>query len=84
MNDIYPRLASLLVKHCGLETEEVTPDATFRALDLDSLALVELSLAAEQEFATQIGEDDLDLDATVAEASAVITAKIAPTPQAQE
>ncbi|MBT2384967.1 acyl carrier protein [Streptomyces sp. ISL-11] len=77
MSDTYQRLASLLVKHCGLEADEVTPDATFRSLEVDSLALVELSLAAEQEFATQIGEDDLDLDGTVADAAAVITAKIA-------
>ncbi|MET9254316.1 acyl carrier protein [Streptomyces sp. NPDC048182] len=77
MSDTYDRLVGLLVNACGLEADEISSDVTFRDLEVDSLALVELGLAAQQEFATPIGDDDLELDATVAEAAAMVDRKLA-------
>ncbi|WP_393058533.1 acyl carrier protein [Streptomyces sp. LN549] len=77
MSDTYDRLVTLLVRVCGLEAEEISPTVTFRALEVDSLALVELGLAAQQEFDTPIEDDDLELDATVAEAAAMVERKLA-------
>lgn len=77
MSDTYDRLVDLLVRVCGLETDEITPDVTFRKLEVDSLALVELALAAQQEFGTPIGDDELELDATVADAAAMVEKKVA-------
>lgn len=77
MSDTYERLVNLLVSICGLEPEEVSPEVTFRGLEVDSLALVELGLAAQKEFGTPIEDDDLDPDFTVAQAAEVIEAKVA-------
>ncbi|MEU9093793.1 acyl carrier protein [Streptomyces sp. NPDC087901] len=77
MSDTYDRLVTLLVRVCGLEADEISPTVTFRALEVDSLALVELGLAAQQEFDTPIEDDDLELDATVAEAAAMVERKLA-------
>ncbi|MER5280277.1 acyl carrier protein [Streptomyces sp. NPDC002809] len=77
MSDTYDRLVTLLVRVCGLEADEISPTVTFRALEVDSLALVELGLAAQQEFDTPIEDDDLELDATVADAAAMVERKLA-------
>lgn len=77
MSDTYERLVGLLVQVCGLETEEITPEADFRALEVDSLALVELTLAAQKEFDVAIGDDDLQPQNSIAEAARVIEAKVA-------
>lgn len=54
------------------------PDATFEALGLDdSLALVELSVAIEREFAVRLEVGQLFAAQTVAEAVALIDATVA-------
>lgn len=76
MSDTYERLVGLLVEICGLEADEITPEAHFRTLEVDSLALVELGLAAQKEFGTPIADDDLGPDTSVAEAAALIESKV--------
>jgi acyl carrier protein len=74
-DDIYGRLVKLLTANFGLQEEEIGPDDTFNALELDSLALVELSIAAQEEFGVPISDDDLGADDTIAEASRLIEGK---------
>lgn len=69
------RLSGILVSHFGVEEHEVTPDATFAELDLDSLAIVEFALVAEQEFGVVIAEDEVSPKARLADAIALLTAK---------
>ncbi|MFF8537812.1 acyl carrier protein [Streptomyces sp. SAS_267] len=80
MSDTSDRLVALLVRVCGLEADEIAPDVTFRKLEVDSLALVELGLAAQQEFGVPVKDDDLELDATVADATAMLDKKLAGQP----
>ncbi|MCD0484165.1 acyl carrier protein [Streptacidiphilus sp. ASG 303] len=75
MNDVYGRLVKLLVSGFGLEPKEIAPDDTFSGLELDSLALVELSIAAQEEFGVPISDDDLGPNDTVAHAAEVIAGK---------
>ncbi|WP_328551715.1 MULTISPECIES: acyl carrier protein [unclassified Streptomyces] len=77
MSDTSDRLVALLVRVCGLEADEISPEVTFRKLEVDSLALVELGLAAQQEFGVPIKDDELELDATVADAAAMVEKKLA-------
>ena len=77
MSDTYDRLVTLLVRVVGLEADEISPDVTFRQLEVDSLALVELGLAAQQEFGTEIQDDDLELDATVTAVAEMVERKLA-------
>ncbi|MER5472070.1 acyl carrier protein [Streptomyces sp. NPDC002935] len=80
MSDTSDRLIALLVRVCGLEADEISPEVTFRSLEVDSLALVELGLAAQQEFGVPIKDDELELDATVADAAAMVEKKLAEQP----
>ncbi|AJE85319.1 MULTISPECIES: acyl carrier protein [Streptomyces] len=75
MSDTYPRLVQLLVKNFGFETDEVTPEDTFSKLELDSLALVELTLTVQQEFGIELSDDDLGADDTLGQAVKVIESK---------
>jgi acyl carrier protein len=72
---VLQRLSGILVGYFGVEDHEVTPDATFASMDLDSLAIVEFALVVEKEFGVVIAEDEVSPKATVADAIALLTAK---------
>ncbi|MEU2506628.1 acyl carrier protein [Streptomyces sp. NPDC007863] len=73
----YDRLVQLLVGNFGFEAEEVNPADTFSKLELDSLALVELTLVVQQEFGIKLSDDDLEADETLERAATVIESKLA-------
>ncbi|KAA0942496.1 MULTISPECIES: acyl carrier protein [Streptomyces] len=75
MNDTYERVVRLLVRNFGFETGDVSPADTFSELELDSLALVELTLAVQQEFGVKLTDDDLGAQSTLEEAVKVIESK---------
>lgn len=53
MATIYDRLKKIVVDQLGVEESEVTPSASFvEDLNADSLDLVELIMAIEEEFST--------------------------------
>jgi acyl carrier protein len=52
----------------GPEADQVTRDATFEALDVDSLDLVELAQVIEEEFGIALKGDDVKDIKTVGEA----------------
>ena len=54
---------------------EVTRDATFEQLDVDSLDLVELAQVVEDEFGVELGGDDVKDLKTVGEAIDLVVAK---------
>ncbi|MFI1258707.1 phosphopantetheine-binding protein [Streptomyces netropsis] len=64
---MYDRLAQLLVDEFAVEPALVSPDATFEALELDSLSLVELAVMITEE--TGIVVADMSLDTTLAQAA---------------
>jgi acyl carrier protein len=76
MSDTYERLVQLLVDNFGFEAGEVAPEDTFSKLELDSLALVELSLIAQQEFGIELTDDDLESEGTLEQAVKVIESKL--------
>ncbi|MET9681085.1 phosphopantetheine-binding protein [Streptomyces coeruleorubidus] len=56
-------------------TEDVTPDTTFEAMEIDSLLLEELALRLQKSFGIEIETGELVPEQTVAEAAAVLEAK---------
>ncbi|HEX6257435.1 MAG TPA: acyl carrier protein [Euzebyales bacterium] len=66
---VYDKVKELLVEKFGVSEEEVSPEATFADLDLDSLDLVEFALAAEEEMGVRISDEEAEqldtLDDTV-------------------
>jgi acyl carrier protein len=63
------RVKDIIVDLLGVEPERVTPDARFREdLEADSLDLVELIMAFEEEFGGEISDEDAQKITTVGEA----------------
>ncbi|MGA4851476.1 acyl carrier protein [Streptomyces sp. G5(2025)] len=75
MNDVYERFVGLL-SGFGIETDEVRHDSTFSELEFDSLALVEISLALQNEFGVAVDDDELRAEDTMDQAVKVIEAKL--------
>jgi acyl carrier protein len=59
----------------GAERDQISRDATFEAIDVDSLDLVELAQIVEDEFGVELGADDVKDLKTVGDAVDLIVAK---------
>ena len=58
-NSTYERVRAIISDQLGADAEEVTMEANFRDdLEADSLDLVELIMAFEEEFGGEINDDD--------------------------
>lgn len=72
------RVKKILIEHLGVDQEKVTREASLQDdLDADSLDLVELVMAFEEEFGVEIPDDDAEKITTVGEAVDLIDAKLA-------
>jgi acyl carrier protein len=65
--DTYQRLCSLLTSTFRIPEEQIEPCSTLQQLDLDSLALAELSLVIHEEFGVRITTEQATPDTTVAD-----------------
>jgi acyl carrier protein len=72
-------LKRILVDRVGLSEDAVRndPDATFEEMGLDSLALVEIQLAMQQEYGFSIPDEDADRIQTVGEAIDYVNGRLA-------
>jgi acyl carrier protein len=66
-DQIQERVVEALVSF-GAERDEITPDATFESLDVDSLDLVEMAQIVEEEYGVQMREEDMKDLRTVGQA----------------
>jgi acyl carrier protein len=65
----YDRVKALVIKLLGVTPEKVVMEARFREdLEADSLDLVELIMAFEEEFGGEISDEDAQKITTVGEA----------------
>ncbi|ALO99027.1 MULTISPECIES: acyl carrier protein [Streptomyces] len=62
---MFETLKEMLVNKLKVTPESVVPDATREDIELDSLAVVELSLVLEKELGLTISDDELLEAATV-------------------
>lgn len=76
MSDNFERFKSCAVDVLSVDAEQVVMDATFESLDADSLDLVELVMALEEEFDVSVEEEELDGITTVKGAYDLIISKI--------
>jgi acyl carrier protein len=71
------RVQKIIVEHLGVETEKVTEDASFLDdLGADSLDIVELTMAFEEEFGVEIQDDEIERCDTFGQAVALIDSKV--------
>ena len=76
-DDNFARFTKCAVEVLDVEAEKVTMEASFADdLDADSLDLVELVMALEEEFDVSVEEDELENIETVKGAYELITAKL--------
>ena len=69
MSDTVDRVKKIVVEHLGVEADKVTEDASFiDDLGADSLDIVELVMAFEEEFSVEIPDDAAEKIATVSDA----------------
>jgi acyl carrier protein len=64
---VYDKVKELLVEKFGVPEDDVSPEATFADLDLDSLDLVEFALAAEEEMGVRISDEEAEQLDTLAD-----------------
>ena len=77
MSDNFERFTKCAVDVLAVEPEQVTMDASFADdLDADSLDLVELVMALEEEFDVSVEEEELEGIETVKGAYELITSKL--------
>lgn len=68
------RVKKIVVELLGVEGDRVVPEARFREdLEADSLDLVELIMAFEEEFGSEITDEDAQTITTVGQAVEYIT-----------
>jgi acyl carrier protein len=76
-SEIESRLSSLLVSELGLDEDKITTDARFEEdLEVDSLGVVELLMALEDEFGVQIPDEEAENIGTVGQAVDVVMNKL--------
>ncbi|MDW8068262.1 MAG: acyl carrier protein [Anaerolineae bacterium] len=74
---IYERVVNIIVDLLGVEPEKVTMDARFREdLGADSLDLVELVMAFEEEFGGTISDEEAQQIKTVGDAVRYIESRM--------
>jgi acyl carrier protein len=72
---IFDRVKEIIVDQLGVDEEAVTPEASFvEDLGADSLDIVELVMALEEEFGIEIPDEDAEKIATVGDAVEYIKA----------
>ncbi|HAT87771.1 acyl carrier protein [Cohaesibacter gelatinilyticus] len=74
MSDIAERVKKIVIEHLGVDADKVTNEASFiDDLGADSLDTVELVMAFEEEFGTEIPDDAAETIQTVGNAVDFLT-----------
>ena len=76
MSDISERVKKIVIEHLGVDEEKVTETASFiDDLGADSLDTVELVMAFEEEFGSEISDSEAEKILTVGDAVKFIEGK---------
>lgn len=75
--EVYEKIKAVVVEQLGVSESEVTKEASFvEDLGADSLDSVELLMALEEEFGTEISDEDSEKLKTIADTIKYISGKL--------
>jgi acyl carrier protein len=75
--ELFARFTKCAVEVLSVEADKITPEASFGDdLDADSLDLVELVMALEEEFGVEVPEEELEGIGTVGQAYDLVVSKL--------
>ncbi len=69
---VLEKVKALVAEKLGVSEDEITPESTFEDLGADSLDVVELVMALEEEFDLEIADEDVDNINSIGDAVAYI------------
>ncbi len=76
-NEVFEKVKSLFVEDLGIDESKVTMDAKLEEdLEIDSLGIVEVVMAFEDEFEIEIDDEELAEVSTVGQAVNLLHSKI--------
>lgn len=58
--DVFEKVKAIVVDQLGADEEEITQATTFQQLNADSLDIVELVMALEEEFNLDIADEEVE------------------------
>ena len=77
VNEVFEKVKKLFVDELGIEADKVTMEAKLEEdLDIDSLGIVEVVMAFEDEFEIEIDDEELTDVGTVGQAVNVLHSKL--------
>jgi len=72
----FEKIKRIVADQLGVEEDEITEDTSFEDLNADSLDIVELIMALEEEFDLEIPDEDAEKLTTVGAAVDYVKAKL--------
>lgn len=76
-SEIQAKMKDLLVEELGLDADKITDEANFEEdLEVDSLGVVELLMALEDEFGVKIPDEEAENIGTVGQAVDMVIGKL--------
>ena len=77
VNEVFEKVKSLFVEELGIDSEKITMDAKLEEdLEIDSLGIVEVVMAFEDEFEIEIDDEELTDVGTVGQAVNLLHSKL--------
>lgn len=58
--DVYEKVKAIVIDQLGVDEGDITPTTSFQALNADSLDIVELVMALEEEFNLDIADEEVE------------------------
>jgi acyl carrier protein len=72
----FAQFAMIIAEKIAIPLERVTPDTSLKEIEVDSLALIEVALVAEESFGGEVPTDDLNSAITVQDLYELVVAAI--------
>ena len=77
VNEVFEKVKGLFVEELGIDSEKITMDAKLEEdLEIDSLGIVEVVMAFEDEFEIEIDDEELTDVETVGQAVNLLHSKL--------